>query len=174
MSGDAARLVRALKYSGWTALAPKMGAALADPARRLILRAACSPGELCLVPVPVTRPRLRERGFNQAELLAAGLARALGLRTASLLESRDSSASQVRLSRTGRFTNVGDRFRARANEAGGDGFPVLAVDDVVTTGATALACLSALAAAGWRPIGLVSFARAWRVLDATGDSTSLM
>ena len=173
MTGDAARLVRQLKYSGWTALASPLGAALADPARRLLERARVPAERIALVPVPISPARRRERGFNQAHRLALGLAGRLGAPVVEALERRRSGYSQAQLGRGDRLANVRGQYRARAGTRQERGAPALLVDDVVTSGATAAACASALARAGWEPLGLVSFARAWRIIEA-GDSSAHM
>lgn len=177
MSGYSARLVRELKYGGWTALARPMGRSLASPARTLVRRAGVSARDLVVAPVPITRARRRERGFNQALLLAGVLSDALGAKVTELLERVSARRSQVHLGREDRLANAIGSFRAsiRAGIGGvGREHPVLLVDDVVTTGATAAACATTLREAGWRPIGLVSFARAWQTLEPSGDSPSHM
>lgn len=176
MEGDVALLVRRFKYDGWTALADPMGRAMAPVARRL-LRAGDPPP--ILVPVPLSRARLRERGFNQAELLAASLARTAGWRVVGALKRARGGRRQARLGRRGREENVRGLFRpaegdaglpagrsgSAAGEKGRASPPVLLVDDVVTTGTTASACARALAEAGLRCAGVVSFARALRGID---------
>ncbi len=173
MRGNAARLVRELKYAGWTALAVPMGRALRDPAQSLARRAGVAAGDALLVPVPITPARRRERGFNQAHLLADALSNVLDARVTELLERRTARRSQVHLRRRDRLANAQGSFRTsvRAGGGGHDGRrSALLVDDVVTTGATAAACATTLTEAGWQPIGLVSFARAWRTFEPSGDS----
>lgn len=154
-------MVHALKYGRWTALAEPMAASMLPAARRL------SDGvPAALVPVPLAPSRMRERGFNQAALLAERLAEATGNPVRDLLSRREHGVAQARLGREERQTNVAGAFvaGARPRGRGGGGERVaLLVDDVVTTGATAAACRAALAAAGWRCAGVVSFARALRV-----------
>lgn len=177
MRGSAARLVSELKYGGWRALARPMGAALSDPARSLARRAGVPAHEVLLVPVPITPARRRERGFNQARLLADALSEALGATLMELLERRRARPSQAHLQRRERLANAPGSYRAGVHVRQGEDESrrsVLLVDDVVTTGATAAACVTTLAAAGWRPIGLVSFARAWRSFEPSGDSSPSM
>lgn len=153
MEGDAARLVRALKFGRWWALAERMGRALEPAARRL-----AGAGPALLVPVPLAPARLRERGFNQAELLADGLAAATGWARRPLLRRRPGGRRQARLGRGERARNVQGRFRAAGQVAGET--PVVLVDDVLTTGSTAAACCAALAGAGATVAGAVAFAHA--------------
>lgn len=163
MDGMATRLVHALKFDGWRGLAPQMARAMVRPARRLGMEEPLS-----LAPVPLSRARQRERGFNQAELLARGLADETGWALVNLLRRSRTGEQQARLGRRRRAANVRDLFEVdrgwRANELRS----VLLVDDVVTTGATAAACVAALTAAGFHCAGVVSFARAARSIDARG------
>ncbi|MFQ5888781.1 MAG: ComF family protein [Gemmatimonadota bacterium] len=159
MDGLALRLVHALKYEGWTALAPFMGRCMAHAARRL-----GGEPQAVLVPVPLAPSRLRERGFNQAELLAAGVSAATGWPAAALLRRRRPARQQARLGRSRRVDNVRDLFAALPG-AGGWERPVLLVDDVITTGATAAACARAISAAGLEFAGVISFARAIRRIE---------
>lgn len=162
MAGDAARLVRSLKFGGWFALADPMGRAMAPAARRL---AAPGPPPR-LVPVPLSAGRRRERGFNQAELLAGALSAATGWPVSGELVRRPGGRRQARLGRWERRSNVRGRFVLRDPDSVPGERPVLLVDDVVTTGATAGACAGALRAGGRRVLGVVAFARA---LHAIGE-----
>jgi ComF family protein len=159
MEGGAARLVHALKYEGWFALARPMGEALAGAAREL-----AGGREHRLEPVPLPASRRRERGYNQAELLARALGARLGWPVGASLSRDDATRRQVRLGRDERRENVRDAFHARAAPA--DGHPVLVVDDVLTTGATAAACALALRDSGERVTGAVAFARALQVMGS--------
>jgi ComF family protein len=116
----------------------------------------------CLVvPVPLHPFRLMARGYNQSAHLARALARAAGLPLLvdGLVRTRATRPSQG-LSRTGRATNVAGAFavpaRHRPRVAG---HPILLVDDVLTTGATAAAATRALLKAGAGPVHVLTFAR---------------
>lgn len=154
MEREAASLVRGLKYGGWKAVAEPMGQALESPGRRLAMDT-----EPVLVAVPLAEARLRERGFNQSELLARALGEVTGWKVLDVLQRRRSGRHQARLGRSGRLRNVRHIFAVRAG-ANALESPVLLVDDVVTTGATAAACHRVLTEAGLRCVGVVSFARA--------------
>lgn len=111
-----------------------------------------------LVPVPLSAERLRERGYNQAALLARAVAECRGLPLSNDVVRRTRhTASQVGLSPTQRQTNVRGAFRARRAVAGGT---FVLVDDVCTTGATLAACAAALREAGAAAVWGVTLARA--------------
>ncbi len=115
-----------------------------------------------LVPVPLHPRRLRERGYNQAALLArALLARAPAprprLELRALARCR-ATASQAGLEREARLQNVRGAFRADPARVAGRS--VLLLDDVLTTGATAAACAEALLEAGARRVRVLALARA--------------
>jgi ComF family protein len=158
--GPASTVVHQLKYRGWRALADLMGERMA--ALRLPEDAQAE-ATLC-VPVPTTPLRRRQRGYNQAELLAATFARCTGRALRPALERRSGGGSQTALQPIARRANVAGAFRvAAAHAAGLRRAHVLLVDDVLTTGATAAECAHTLVAAGARCVTLVTFARA---LDA--------
>ena len=101
-------------------------------------------GADCLVPVPLARARLRERGYNQAEILARGIARATGLRVRNdLLKRVVNNPTQTHLSQAERRTNVEGIFKVPHPERL-EGLHVVLVDDVVTTGATVTECIRTL------------------------------
>lgn len=131
-------------------------------ARRLA--AGASP---TLVPVPLTAARLRERGFNQAELLARELSRSVGWPVRCLLDRSDGGPSFARLGREQRARRAAEAFRVvrGPDRSCTVRVPTLLVDDVITTGATAGACIKELMASGWSCLGAVSFARTSPGLD---------
>lgn len=146
-------LVHALKYEGWRELADFMG--------RAVARAVGStPEETVVVPVPTTEARLAERGYNQAAEIARTVAASLGLDIVDALDRPGAVGSQTSLAPEARRANVRGAFRCtrRAHEVAAR--PVLLVDDVLTTGATAGEAAIALTAAGAGPVTLVTFARA--------------
>lgn len=119
------RLVQTLKYS--------RRLASADLFARTLLAGPHPAGEI-VVPVPLSRLRLRERGFNQALEIARPLARALTLPldTTSLVRTRE-TLPQSRLPWRARQGNVRHAFACSRDFSG---LSVIVVDDVMTTGAT--------------------------------------
>jgi ComF family protein len=153
LEDPAERLVHALKYGGWLFLAQFMG-------RRI---AALSPSwaeRPLVVPVPTTPRRRRARGYNQAKVLAVVVARELGLSLVDALERRD-GRTQVRLTPRSRAENVRGAFRPlRPFCSRTKGREVILIDDVLTTGATAVSAALALGEGGASGVHLFTFARA--------------
>ena len=113
-----------------------------------------------VVPVPLDRGRLRERGYNQAELIAKPLARLLGIPFRSYLLVRTRSRpNQLRLTRRERWETVRGAY-ATHQTAQVDKLRLLLVDDVFTTGATLDACSTALKGAGAARVVCLTVARA--------------
>lgn len=151
------RAVHALKYEGKRVLAEPMAAEMAA------LLGAWARLADWVVPVPLHRSRRRERGYNQAELLAGALATHLGLpMPKGCLARVRQTPPQVGLSVAERKENVAGAFSAHARVRERR---LLLVDDVYTTGATIGACAAALAAAGGVPVGAVTFTRAGSAMD---------
>jgi ComF family protein len=112
-----------------------------------------------IVPVPLHADRLRERGYNQAALLAHELARQarLAVDEQTLVRKR-ATASQIKLDAKQRKENVHDAFYCSDSSLAGK--RVLLVDDVCTTGATLEACAIALQESGALSVQALTLARA--------------
>jgi ComF family protein len=153
-SGPVREALHALKYRGQRGLVGPLADALAERWRR----SGCPADVVAWVPVHLDR--LRERGFDQAELLARALAQRVGVPVAGLVERRTRTAAQHDLGRGDRAGNVGGAFAVPPG-ARGDvaGRWVALVDDVVTTGATRSGCARALRAAGATAVSAVTVAR---------------
>jgi ComF family protein len=120
-----------------------------------------APGVL-LVPVPLHRWRLWRRGFNQAALLARGLAQASGaLLAVDALERVRATRPSVGLGVAARAENVRGAFRVR-DRALVSGRAVVLIDDVLTSGATASACVRTLLRGGAATVDVLTFARVVR------------
>ncbi|HYV56760.1 MAG TPA: ComF family protein [Candidatus Nitrosopolaris sp.] len=144
--------VQALKYRRRRIVAQSLGALLAEhyPFDR----------DALLVPVPLHPHRLRERGFNQALLLARVLGRRRGLAVAAraLIRKRHTRA-QPGLAAEERRRNLRGAF-AVTSPAIVRGRHIVLVDDVLTTGATADACARSLLAAGATRVDAYTVGRA--------------
>ncbi len=148
------RALHALKYDGERRLAGPLGAVVAERWRR-----AGAGGEV-LVNVPVHEGRRRERGYDQAALIAQVAATALGLPFVPALERTRATTAQYRLDRRHRASNVHDAFAVRSGATAGiAGRWVVLVDDVVTTGATLCEGARALLASGAVAVSAVTVAR---------------
>ncbi|MGW8267887.1 MAG: double zinc ribbon domain-containing protein [Longimicrobiales bacterium] len=154
-------LVRALKYRGWSGLVDLMS--------RMMVR-DLPPGftEPTVVPVPTTPWRCRTRGYNQAALLAAGVARRGSLPLVEALR-REGGRTQVELGPRERTSNVRGAFRLAANARSRiRGREVILVDDVLTTGATATAAARTLESGGVARVALLTFARSLPFTEGEG------
>jgi len=144
LQGPLRRAVHRLKYAGRVTAAGALADLLHEPAAQVGAVAT----RAVVVPVPLHAERERERGFNQAQVLAAPLAEALGLELRRTVLRVRPTPSQVGLSRQQRRVNVRGAFAAAERLTGQ---AVLLVDDVTTTGSTlgsaAAACREAGAAA---------------------------
>ncbi len=98
-----------------------------------------------LVPVPLHQKRLRERGYNQSEIIARGVSEIMKIPVeTSLLRRTRHNRSQTSMGRYERFQNVSDNFQLVRIPPNMDGKRILLIDDVVTTGATLEACCQIL------------------------------
>lgn len=153
--GSLRTAIQELKFRGRRRVAGRLAGMLAeDPGVRELVD-----GSDVLVPVPLHPRRLRERGFNQAALLARELGRRTGRPSSDrALVRRKDTSPQAGLSAAARRRNVRDAFAVR-RRGQVTGLVVAVVDDVYTTGATAHACARALLDAGAAEVRLLSVAR---------------
>lgn len=128
-----------IKYHGHVELAESLGQWGARELRETALREWAD----VVVPVPLSRWRQFRRGYNQAEIIARGVAREYSLPMARLLHRREGRTSQTHLSAQERLANAQDLYSARIPRSL-LGSHILLVDDVMTTGATLTACALAL------------------------------
>jgi ComF family protein len=153
-TGPTRAALHELKYAANRRLAQPLGELLAARWRR-----AGIGGEL-LVPVPVHADRLRQRGYDQAVLLAEATGAALGLPVVPALRRGRATTAQHALGRGARSANVGAAFAVEPRAtAAVRGRWVVLVDDVVTTGATLSACAAALLGAGAEVVSGLAVAR---------------
>jgi ComF family protein len=113
----------------------------------------------CLLPVPLARKRLRQRGYNQAQMLARWLGAQLGIATDDrLLQRVLETPAQQGLDAKARQRNLRKAFAlAEAAQVAGRHFAV--IDDVLTTGATVNAVTQLLIKAGARQVDVYCLAR---------------
>jgi ComF family protein len=158
--------IHALKYDRMRPAARRLGTMLAAAMEELSSEA---PGELLVVPVPLHRSRRRQRGFNQARMLAAYAIKVLHksrpawrltLAPATLMRLR-ATESQAGLTTRQRRQNVRGVFKV-ADPSAVHGRQVVIVDDILTTGATARAAAQSLIRAGAASVFVATLARARR------------
>jgi ComF family protein len=146
-----ARAVWELKYRGCRTLA--------GPLAELLAEHYPFPDDALVVPVPLHPSRLRARGYNQAVLLARGLARRRRMaHDARVLVRVRPTPEQAELDAEARRANVRDAFSIRRGAHLSHPIVVL-VDDVLTTGATADACARALLDGGARQVYVLTIGR---------------
>jgi ComF family protein len=155
-AGKARTAILALKFGGQRRVAGALATLLVVPFQGDIRTVDL------VIPVPLSAARLRDRGYNQAELLARALGRTQGFRVrADLLERTRATEAQSRLSREARRRNVAGAFALNSPAAGATmrGKRILLVDDVTTTGSTLDAAAEPLRAAGAATVWGLAVAR---------------
>jgi ComF family protein len=154
-TGVTRRALHALKYDGERRLAPHLGAAVA---RRW---ARAGAGGDFLVPVPASPDRVRERGYDQAALIASEAGRRLGLPVLEAIERARATTAQFDLDRGARASNLDGAFRVAVGPQVGQLAErwIVLVDDVATTGATLAACARTLLDAGALGVSAITVAR---------------
>jgi ComF family protein len=164
-TGNLRAVVLLLKFQKRERLGKRLGRLMAGDWTEI--ESSFAGDDAVLVPVPLHSSRERERGFNQAELLAQGLrgalAKSLGKRAprveAGALRRTRATPPQTGLSISARRENVRGVFAVSDAAKVRDRMMVL-VDDVMTTGATVSACAAALKSAGARAVLALTLARA--------------
>jgi len=160
-TGITRRALHQLKYAGERRLAKPLGQIAAERWRR------AGVGAEVVVPVPASPDRIRERGYDQAVLLAEVVAAELRLPLAMALARTHVTAAQYGLGRAERASNVGQVFELVAAGAAPGADPALAirerwillVDDIVTTGATLAGCADVLLGHGASAVSALTVAR---------------
>ena len=161
--GSAGEIVHALKYGGWSRAAVGM----AERMSRLHWLPDVVEERNALVPVPLAPTRMRERGYNQSERLAAALGEIWKLPVwNNVLRRTRGTKSQTELTPEERKRNVAGAFEVPPETRQQiRGAHLVIIDDVMTTAATLNACAASLYQAGARTISYVTFGRA----RAAGD-----
>jgi competence protein ComFC len=155
-----------LKYEQVT----RLGDWFAERLAEMVARAPAEWRADVVVPVPLHRERRRERGYNQAELIARPLAKRLKLPLdAGILLRTKPRPAQLVLSRTEHWKSVRGAYATREG-ARVDNLRVLLVDDVLTTGATLDACARALKKAGAAAVVGLTVARVRSSAVAPGSA----
>ena len=148
---DYRNIVYGIKYGNRRKLGVRMGRMLGAQLSKSRMFSGCQ----AVVPVPLHPLRRWKRGYNQAEMIARGVAQAMGLPLETgLLRRHRRTKTQTRLKGAAKSKNVAGAFRlddGRARELQASGIRnILLIDDVLTTGSTLAACAAPLAAHGFR------------------------
>jgi ComF family protein len=143
--------VRSFKYSGETARSGHLGDLLSGVLVEL-------PSFDALIPVPLHPRRQRQRGYNQAYLLAKAAGDRAAMPVEQLLVRTRATDQQVGLDAESRRANVRGAFAIKA-DADVAGRRFVLVDDVLTTGSTLGNCATTLVAGGAAWVGAVTLAR---------------
>ncbi len=154
-------LIHMLKYQQVRPAANVLGRMLAEVI--VELQAGWYPAPVLVVPVPLFSAKLRQRGFNQAEMIARMALKVSPERekysvAADVLERSRDTQSQIGLTRHQRRENLRGAFRVRDRERVA-GREILLVDDVFTTGTTASECARVLRRAGAARVWVATVAR---------------
>jgi ComF family protein len=163
--GGLRELIHLLKYNGVRPAANILGRMLAEAVAALNPE---FPAEsVVLVPVPLHRSKLRQRGFNQAELIARAAMKIAPVRRrlrlcAGVLERKRETASQIGLTSHQRRENLRGAFGVAQPELV-KGHEVLVVDDIYTTGATVSECARVLRRAGATKVWVATVARTLKI-----------
>lgn len=149
------KLIHLFKYKGYHSLARPLGEELGYFLRETVL-----PGPVLLVPVPLHKRRLTERGYNQAQLLAEHAAAISGLACdAKLLQRIRYTQPQAKQSKAGRGRNLAGAFNVIWPDAL-CGVTAILVDDLITTGHTMNECARTLRLAGCPEVICATLVRA--------------
>ena len=144
-------IIHSFKYSDMPKLAQHFGGELA----------ALVPSESeYLIPIPLHRTRMAERGYNQAEMLALGIANAQGGEVFHALRRTRPTPSQTQLTIPERIENVRGAFALTRKANALEDKHVLLIDDVMTTGSTLASAAEVLRTAKPRSIGILTLAAA--------------
>jgi ComF family protein len=148
-------LIHRFKYDHAVYLKKALSLLMQRGAEQFILNGAVN----LIVPVPLHRSRLRQRGFNQASLLAGHLARHGSIpMTPDILIRTRPTIPQVELSAEERKTNVNGAFAVK-RAADIQGKSILLLDDVMTTGSTMNECAKMLKKSGATRVVALAIAR---------------
>ena len=145
-------LVYELKYHD----SPEIGVAMGRLTAREFMADGFFEGIDVIVPVPLAKKRQRQRGYNQSQMIAQGVSEVTGLPIYNkVLRRTRFEGSQTQMGRWERLENVENVFELK-DTTRLRGCHVLLVDDVVTTGATMIACARELLKAGDVKVSLLS------------------
>ena len=143
--GPMRNALQRLKYGGASRVAAPLARAALPAAEHLL---AVTDARVTLVPVPIHPSRLRQRGYNQARLLAGALGALSGLAVEERIVRSRETTRQHGLDRAARLRNLKEAFAPAPTTSRDPERPIVIIDDILTTSATLEACASVLRQAG--------------------------
>lgn len=153
------RLIHLLKYKG----RKDIGVAMGRLYGAVLAESGFMDGVDIIIPVPLHPSRLRTRGYNQSECIAAGLTEKTGVpHDTGLLLRTSGTSSQTKRRRYERWENVEGLFTV-TSPGKAEGKHLLLVDDVITTGSTMEACINALHEAAEVKVSVIALAAAQKL-----------
>jgi len=153
--------VIAYKDRGAWGLTSPLGMTLASSVERLLDDAGIDEADwrsVILVPVPSSQSAIKKRGFDHTATLASFVAKQLGCRWSGLLRRVTQVGDQVGRGASGRAINQAGSMAARPRSRAGAQEVVVVIDDIVTTGATAIEAVRALQGASYYVAGVATVA----------------
>lgn len=154
--GNVQKLIHQLKYKGNTETGRYLGELMGDDLKKSSLYTGID----LIVPVPLHQNKLHKRGYNQSEIIAEGISKAMQLPvdTNSFIRL-EHTETQTKKARYTRWENVKDKFGV-INPEKLEGKHILLVDDVLTTGATLESCAHSLLKVSQTNVSMVTLAYA--------------
>ncbi|MCX7735564.1 MAG: phosphoribosyltransferase family protein [Candidatus Kapabacteria bacterium] len=153
-NSDYMKIIHSIKYYGFRRVGFQLGCELGK-----LIKNQLDESYDYIVPVPIHSARFRERGFNQAEILAKGIAQILNVNVHNKLIKRVRyTTTQTLLSGEERKTNVMNVFSGYNKNTKLNNEQILVVDDVLTTGSTINECAKTLLNIGARRVDIASLA----------------
>jgi ComF family protein len=149
--GSAKRLLEGLKFGRQYAAADVIADHLADTLPHIH-------DDYVVAHIPTATSRIRQRGYDQSELIAKRLSKAIGVRHVRLL-TRRGQVRQVGASRAKRLQQLEGMYSVRTRKLTDKKTPILLVDDVSTTGSTLMAVTAQLRKAGYKRVDAAIFAQ---------------
>jgi len=148
------KLIHFLKYKEYRSIGHRIGELVAEKIGEKRFNSA----KIVAIPIPLHPIKYRERGYNQARLIARGLSQVTGIpNRPNLLKRVKNTKSQTKLSKKERKNNMADAFQASRFDSNSK--EIILIDDVYTTGATMDSAAKALKAVGYKNItGIASAA----------------
>lgn len=132
-------LILSAKYRG----RPKIVQLLAEEFAKKIIPTGFFNGIDIIIPVPMHRTKKAQRGYNQTDYIARGLSNVSGIRIGDNIVATKNNSTQTRKGAYNRWLNAQNRYSIK-NPEQLSSLHILLIDDVITTGATLMACAEAL------------------------------